>query len=154
MQSILSNLLLLAQRAQWERLGDRFQRQHSVDWNGLVLWGAVAVAFVVVMIFLSRRMNHKEENRETDDPLALFLSLCRVHGLNRPSRQLLTQLAVAHGLTQPATLFLEPDRFTKDRLPKSLQGKAKQLEMLCDQLFSREVGNPNHGHQYRARGVG
>ena len=133
------NLVILAQRDRWERLGDRFRAGHRVDWDNLIIWGGLIALVVVAMILLSRHFSQKEPRRGRHNPHALFHELCRAHGLDRGTRRLLMRLAVANRLENPASVFLEPDQFAREQLPDKLRSKSKQYANLRDRLFEAKT---------------
>ncbi|MBN1851776.1 MAG: hypothetical protein JW829_03600 [Pirellulales bacterium] len=128
--------LLLAQRDRWERLGDRFQSDRSIDWENVILWCALTAFFAIGVILLVRFSHRKEKKTRTHDSQELFAELCRAHGLSWKMRRLLLRLAKEQGLSQPVTLFLNPDPFVQDRLPETLRSRSRQLAKLQDRLFA------------------
>ena len=133
------NLVILAQRDRWERLGDRFRTGHRVDWDNLIIWGGLFALVVVAMILLSRHFSQKESRGGTHNPHTLFHELCRAHGLNRGMRRLLMRLAMEHKLEYPASIFLEPDQFAAEQLPETLRSKSMQYAKLRDRLFETKT---------------
>ena len=65
----------------------------------------------------------------------LFADLCALHRLNRPTRNLLKQLARCYNLAHPARVFLEPVWLDPQRLPPLLHGRAKEIVKLRAELF-------------------
>lgn len=97
---------------------------------------ATVVPLFVVALYVLVKLQEKHENLKS--PKALFRELCRAHGLDRASRNLLAQLALRHDLTDPARLFLEPERFDMARLGPGWQDKVGLLDSLRARLFARE----------------
>jgi hypothetical protein len=66
----------------------------------------------------------------------LFRDLCRAHGLDRAQRNLLERLAAAQGLSVPARLFLEPERFARAALGPSLSGEFEDVDAIRRIIFA------------------
>lgn len=69
-------------------------------------------------------------------PTSLFAGLCLAHTLASNDRKLLKQLAQSHGLNDPATLFLDPERFVAEFLPNEMHGRAAEIATLGQRLFA------------------
>lgn len=95
---------------------------------------AVGVAFSLVMRYLAWR-----EGRRYHHPQKLFAELCRAHSLDRMSRKRLQRLAAAHKLTDPARLFLEPERFETAHLDASINDDRAALVALRDLIFYEQL---------------
>jgi hypothetical protein len=67
-------------------------------------------------------------------PQRLFAALCRAHGLDRNQRRLLLQLAEPCQLSQPGTVFLQPERFAASNL-SGFAGSQNEIKALHDRLF-------------------
>lgn len=95
----------------------------------------IAVALAVVY-WLAGRTGRPGREQRYDHPRALFRALCRAHGLDRASRRLLDQLARQQRLSDPARLFLEPERFEAVNLGASLKPRRHQFVALRDHIFA------------------
>ncbi|MBX7167331.1 MAG: hypothetical protein K1X74_13455 [Pirellulales bacterium] len=125
---------------------DKFQqmgaelRRRTTEGTGddLFLLGVVAliVPLFVVALFALVRMQERRES--LNSPKALFRELCKAHQLTGSQRNLLKHLAAGHNLTDPARIFLEPERFDPGRLSSELQSRAADLESLRKLLFARD----------------
>lgn len=96
----------------------------------------VAAAFLTAIWVLSRWAAPKERLGSYRSPRALFLALCRAHGLDRSQRRILRRLARLHGMPQPAALFLRPECFVASTLGAELQQQRESVERLHAKLFA------------------
>ena len=107
----LANLLGAQPDAFWQELA----RSIGVNRQDLPWLIAVAVlALLAVLgtgVWLTLHALAARRHHPCNDGMKLFLELCRAHQLDRASRRLLQRLANAHGLSQPAVLFVEPERY-------------------------------------------
>lgn len=136
MHSTLLTTALLAQIANWERLGDGLHgsRNRLELWDWLpYLIGVVAFACISAGVAAYRKYN--DLSKPCDDPKKLFRELSLAHGLDRSSQRLLRQLAQLAGLSQPAEVFLSPGVFESHQLPEALRGEEKRLRQLQARLF-------------------
>ncbi|TWT93374.1 hypothetical protein Pla108_38680 [Botrimarina colliarenosi] len=104
-------LTLLAQRSNWNRLGDRFSGQ-ALRWDlsdavGLVL---LVAGFALGFWLLSRLGKLQENWSRKDRPRSPFSELIRAHGLSRRDRFHCRQVADELGLADPAEVFVRPDK--------------------------------------------
>ena len=105
-------------------------RTASYDW---LLWAvgglAIAIAFYAIDRFYRNRPapSHPNDRR-------LFQDLCRAHGLDRGSTNLLQRLARSAKLSHVAEVFLRPDLF---RAASAFSQRDRtRLEHLHGQLFA------------------
>jgi hypothetical protein len=122
---------LLAARSNGQVWG-RFDHKRPAYDSGQLLMILTFAAIVVTMGLLLVRMRSKFQ---TDSKRALFSDLCRAHGLNAFSRRLLKRLAAGCGLTDAATLFVEPRHFESNDLPRALQAVKGELQCLRDRIY-------------------
>jgi hypothetical protein len=129
-------LVLLATREEMHRVWGRFDHQRPgfnpsqlvFLFTGIV----VAIAAAVVWRVLKRR---GARMFSSDSAAKLFRELCAAHGINRSGRRLLKQLADASGVSDPATLFVEPRYFQAEKIPRELRTSANELRLLGETLF-------------------
>jgi hypothetical protein len=127
--------LLAAGERYWFHLRNPLQNvtfqamwQNSVLFLGLALLAALGV-WVVIRLVRWRR------NR-LNTPWGLFGELCVAHGLSYRERHLLKILAIQHGLSQPATLFVDP-RLWEGHGGKELFPHVDELRRLRERVFAR-----------------
>jgi hypothetical protein len=129
-------LILLATREEMHRVWGRFDHERpGISANQIAI--AILTVAVVVAATIVRRLSKRRAARtfSTDSAAKLFRDLCAAHGISRSSRRLLQQLAEAHGVGDPATLFVEPRYFDSRKLPVELKASASELQRLCEKLF-------------------
>ncbi|HEY2883401.1 MAG TPA: hypothetical protein VGJ15_13225 [Pirellulales bacterium] len=95
-----------------------------------VLLGLAAIAWFSWIVWKQRR------SKGFYNPRKLFNSLCSVHKLDSSQQRLLLLLAQHHQLPQPATLFLEPDRFQVNPPVPALASHGAELLTLRAKLFA------------------
>lgn len=129
-------ILPLAQIDKWREMGRDFQSDHSKLAPQLIAASLLVLALVVVFLWLlTRLMNRQEGRRLFNDPKQLFRNLCRAHMLGRVDRRLLLQIGRIQQLGQPASLFLEPDRFDAALQLPAFDGQEQAIKALRDRLF-------------------
>ena len=130
---------LLAGQGRYMHMGRRFRRGSSnFDTADLVtLLGVLAI--VAALGWLITRYLKLREKRHASSAQHLFVELCRAHQLDWPSRQLIQSLAKAHGLTNPARIFVEPHRFNADKLGPAFANCETRLTELRRQLFAEST---------------
>ena len=132
----LDRCLFLAGQAQYVHMGRRFRRHGGgVGWTEILIPIAL-IACVVGIAWLVSRYLKLRERRKVDSPRALFAELCRAHGLDWPSQQLLYAIANAQRLPSPAQLFVEPDRFDIESLGRAFENRQTQIAALRSKLFA------------------
>ena len=137
MNSISAQTLgLLAERSNWQRLGDRFRRDTTdfYDYNLLAVL-AIAAAIAIGLLLLHQFARRREHGKSYNSPPELFRELCRAHRLDRRERRLLKRLAAAWGLASPAYLFIEPNYFDTTRLSAEWEQDAQRIARLRRRLF-------------------
>ena len=133
-------LLLLAQRSNWSRMGDRFSGAHAkFDVGELITIALLCVGAVALIWGLHWLAKRQEGWLSRPNPRRLFRELCKAHQLKRHDRTLLSQLAEATDVGQPSELFLRPDLFEADGLPGELQNWATDLERIARTLFAEST---------------
>lgn len=107
----------------------------AVDTNRLIL---IAVGFVAVVLLTGLLCCFSESQRKHvafHSPSRLFFALARTHRLGFLDIWLLWRTACAHQLDDPARLFLEPERFDPQALPRRLARRAGRLKWLKSRIF-------------------
>lgn len=128
--------MLLAQRHNWERLGDRFSGKHAeVNWEELLVLLACLIGSAVVIWLLYAATRWQEARLRRPNPRRLFRELCRAHRLNRWERRVLRELAESAAARQPAELFVRPDAFRPAPLPRLATERPAAFEQLRRKLF-------------------
>ena len=135
-----ANWMILAQSDRFQDLGGRF-RQGGSD---ISIVQIVAVALAVVLLSFGlwciARWYAVRDRRGYRSVRKLFVQLCRLHEIDWPSRRLLCQLARAQGVSQPAELFLMPERFDVESLSPEMQSHSLQIQELKQRIFGKQVG--------------
>ncbi len=156
MEHNLAFPMLFAQSDRWRDMGRDFRADHSKLDPGLIFVSLVVLVAVIGFLWwLNRMMNRQEGRRQYNNPKQLFRSLCRAHNLTRAQQRLLLNVARIQGMTQPASLFLEPDRF--DEAAKGgLSAAAEQLAELKKHLFwaTAEANGQSAEHDAQAAPIG
>lgn len=135
--NLLNSVLPLAQRAAWERLGDRFSGEHAqFRWADLLGFFGVALAAAALIAGLRWLQLAQERRRRSNEPRHLFADLCDLHQLNRRDRRRLRELAAAHQLDSAGALFVRPDYFAAERLPEELAGEQEHYARIAQRLFA------------------
>lgn len=128
---------LLAETGRLQSLGRGFRGDAAEIGLGDVLGIVALVAgLIFVMWLLSRLLARQEHKKPCNNPKKLFRELCKAHELDRTSCQLLHAIATHQRLTQPARLFLEPERFEPANLSGPLKARKKQVARLRERLFA------------------
>lgn len=132
-------LWLLAQQANWVRMGDAFSGENAelsvYDVLGVVGFFAVVVLLVSYLYAVVQR---RERGVPYNRPKRLFRELCRAHHLKRSDEKLLRQLAHEWQLNQPAELFVRPDCFCIGDSPDELIDETGRIAPLGRELFARD----------------
>lgn len=124
---------LLAQRHNWERLGDRLSGDNANLQLSELGWIVAFIVAVLLLVWWLQRLTQVFEGRTArPQPGRLFRELCRAHSLNRSERLLLNNLATATGQEQAVHLFMRCDLFDESKLP----GEATALAELREKLFA------------------
>jgi hypothetical protein len=134
LQTFQPGMALIAANARpiWGRFDHERPRFDSADVWLLVSASALLIAMAVITYRSSRR---RKQEFTHDSPRRLFRELCRRHCLPLASRRLLKRLAAAHGVSDPAILFVNSTHFDAASLPVSLAPMADQIRTLRNQLF-------------------
>jgi hypothetical protein len=140
---LLSAGWLLAQRERstLESLGSNFRGENAkLEASDLLLGLAILGALAVGGYAASRLARRGERLRIVNDPRSLFKSLCKAHRLDRRARSVLRRLAAQQQLLQTdraALLFVEPDRFSPERLKDWPPQEAALVAELRARLFGQ-----------------
>jgi hypothetical protein len=136
MQPIRQTMLLLASREEMHRVWGRFDHERPGISINQILFFVVAFTIAVVAVVIWRILKRRTGRTFTSDSsVKLFRELCAAHGIKRPGRRLLKKLAEARGVTNPATLFIEPAFFDLQTLPRALRASEAELRALDETLF-------------------
>ncbi len=128
--------LAAADGDRWSTFAGQFRDGGSqVSITSLVVLGVVVLVAVIVLWKVARVMALRD-GQSYHNPTRLFHDLCRLHGLDFPSRKLLWRLAKIRQLEHPARLFLEPTWFDAAQVPATLQPFRSQLAELKQRLFT------------------
>ena len=134
--------LAAVERDRMYTVAERFQLGGSdVSVTQVVVLGVVVLVLALVFWKVARVIALRD-GQSYHSPARLFNDLCRLHGLDFPSRKLLWRLAKIRQLEHPAQLFLEPTWFDMANVPASLQPFRPQLAELKQQLFAGRAAPP------------
>jgi hypothetical protein len=129
--------ILFAEADHWREMGRDFRVDHDKLDPTLIIASVIVLTTVVLFLwFLHRMMNRQEGRRVYNSPKQLFRSLCRLHELSGPERRALTSLARGEQPTQPAILFLSPERFDAAIAVTKSASQRNLLENLRAKLFA------------------
>ena len=136
----ITHLNLIAGTSRLQSMGGRFRKGNSsLDGGDIALW-VLVLAVVATLFWLLTRFRERQDGPDrTNSPRRLFRELCRAHHLKFSDRWLLWRVARWQRLSQPAKLFLEPERFDTANLSQSLRTKQPQLAQLSERLFAAEA---------------
>lgn len=116
-------------------LGQRFrQGGGQLDWLTMLLVVLTLGIAIAVVWSVARHLSRKEAGNYHNHR-GLFRELCRAHRLRWSDRRLLASVARSQGVSVPARMFVEPERFEPNRLqdlPEAQRGRAAKL---CETLF-------------------
>ena len=131
------DILLLAERARWQRLGDGFGGKASAfNAVDLIYAAVILIGFTLGLIILVKMAARGDNPQAVHRPRSLFRELCRAHGFSFSQRRLLWKLARDQNLAHPARMFLEPARWSKSRMPEKLTARYDELLALRDRVFA------------------
>lgn len=134
--------ILLAQRHNWQRLGDRFSGSNAkLDVGELVAILAACIVAGLLLWLLQWTAKWQEGKLDSPSPGRLFRDLCRAHKLRFKDRRLLKRLAQGSHIDHPVELFLKPEAFNIGRIPADLEHQATAILALAERLFA-EAPNP------------
>ena len=130
-----ATMLLADRTARLEDLTRQFRERRAAMSPSM----AVAVLAIVTGIVLgfwlwARVAERREQSRGANRPWRLLWSLARAHGLRGPEIWCLWRLARYQRLTDPARLFLEPERLSAEQAGQI--AKPELLESLRVRLFA------------------
>lgn len=133
----------------WELLGQNssFQsmargmrsRSSGMDSTDVLIGVAILVGVALGAALLYVLVNRGDQTRRCNNPKKLFRSLCNAHQLDRTCCKVLRQMAAHQRLSQPARLFLEPERFDAANLSSALQSHDEQINELRAKLFASDT---------------
>jgi hypothetical protein len=139
MNYFLPPCVLLADADRWDNLfrglssGFREPR-YSSGTPFLTLLIVTGIVGVILLLMIYKPLGGRK--RETGKPRALFLSLCKAHGLTWRECWLLWRLGRVQRLKDPARLFLEPERWDATNSSPALRSRRREYKRLQEQLFA------------------
>jgi hypothetical protein len=131
---------LWAQSGRLDELGRKFSTS-EFGWGDVLALLLAAGLLVALGLLLRVLARWQGQVRPCYAPERLFRSLCRAHRLDRQQRRALQQLAAAHGVSQPALVFVSPQWFELTELPPPLAEQVELLRGLRRQLFGEALRN-------------
>jgi hypothetical protein len=143
MTGMLSSLLQIDCLFQPLMAKGTFLRSEA-DTGQMMVWilGAGGIIAVVCgSLMLYTKIAHK---RKTDSHGGLFSELCKLHELDRGSRQLLNRAVKCHELDPPSRIFTEPNWLDPANLNAEFKSQVKALKKLRSRLFgaAAKAGKP------------
>ena len=114
------------------------RKSSHFDSTDIVIGVAIFAGVILALWLLSMFLNRNDGTKRCNNPKKLFRSLCHVHQLDRASRRVLRQMVRHQRLTQPARLFLEPERFESVNLSPTLRTQMALVDELRGKLFAEE----------------
>ncbi|MEM9352831.1 MAG: hypothetical protein AAGA92_07440 [Planctomycetota bacterium] len=127
---------LLGQVTNWQRLGDGLHKPGGRAGLGEMLGVLAGVVALAGLVFAIEHLRRRFDFTLTcNDSTKLFRELCNAHELDYPSRRLLRRVSAAAGFDEPAAVFLSPEWFDPERLPKRLAAEERRLQELRERLF-------------------
>jgi len=137
MKHVLLHCVLLAQQSPLDNFAREFQgRQTRINSGYLTTGLVILVGMVLAVWLLSLVLDRYGGRGPADNSLALFLALCRAHQLRWSEWWLLWRVARDHALSDPARLFLEPERLDSANLGPILRLRSEQLKAIRERLFA------------------
>ena len=132
--------VLFAQRSRFDSMRGKFSSRRTRLDSDDILTAIVVIALIALGVYLLAKVNaRREKGRSFKSPRGLFRELCKVHDMCRAEKRLLKQIARWQRLSQPARLFLEPDRFDIANLSPQLQGQMADVLAIRDSLFAQPI---------------
>ena len=125
---------LLAQSDRFSDLGGRFQDAGNDPTGSHLLLGGVVILAAVGVYVVARYLGFLDRGGRRNQR-RLFRELCKLHGLDWPSRKLLLRVAVVQQVETPAQLFLQPEKFNTQPAAPALEPFTHQIEKLRARLF-------------------
>jgi hypothetical protein len=141
MHRILEFALLIAQDSRVDEMARRMAEGFSdepVRFGGDLWWAAVLIVggLMGAAAILARKSDRRKRRATLDNPRRLFADLSQKHGLGWADRRLLRRLARSEGLQEPASLFLEPERFDAAVLDPRLKTWHARFQAIRGRLFA------------------
>lgn len=115
-------------------ISKRLQNSQGLTVRDLLIFlaiGATIGILVLLLTFLGRALGWWSQH----SPGLLFRELCAAHQLSSSKRRLLHQLAMAHRIADPASIFLMPEKFDEKTFPPRLLRRSAEILALRQQLF-------------------
>jgi len=103
----------------------------------LMLFAGAAIALAIAGFYFWNRLRASQGGNADGSVQGLFADLCECHHLSRSDRSLLTGLAQAFELTQPAALFVDP--WSLDQAAAAADPDAPRYRAIRDKLFGSAI---------------
>lgn len=113
----------------------------NIGENNIVYGLFILAGILVVLVILSLVLNLRHRRYGSASPWGLFWSLCCAHKLKWSECWLLWKLARSQKLSDPAILFVEPERFASSRLTSELRPSVEKLRTIRDRIFAQPKGS-------------
>ncbi|MDZ7617677.1 MAG: hypothetical protein U1E05_11770 [Patescibacteria group bacterium] len=140
---LANSVFLLGQRARLKDLTGYFRGPRVQLSSRDAVFVLLGLAGMILAVWLlSLVMNWQETGRKRPSPMRLFVEICRAHRLGWRDGWLLWRLAKSQRLSDPARIFLEPERFEPIHLVGTLRFRVARLAALRDKLFARAPEGP------------
>ena len=123
-------VFLLAERGFVQDISRNVRRPPTLSSGQWIFVGVVFVLSVAGIALWSWYSERRGRPRPCNSPIRLFWSLCQAHGLRWPERWTLWQVGRYQRLTDPARLFLEPERLDRVNLSPTLRRRDARMESL------------------------
>jgi hypothetical protein len=97
---------------------------------------AVVVFFTIALVAAAWIVHKRRLASRGLSPYAIFLGLCRVHGLDKATRKLLRRFARRIKCLQPARLFVDPALLERAAAAGIPAKDVERLQSLSEELFA------------------
>jgi hypothetical protein len=133
--------LILAEEERMQNLFRSLRAIKAKEGMDDAVYGLLILAGIIfVMLILSLIIDLRNRRRGYSNPRSLFWNLCRAHKLKLSDRWLLWRMARLQKFTDPARLFLEPQWYSRSRVPAELRQYETRLKGIRNKLFSELKG--------------
>jgi len=113
-------------------------RAESGDTTAMLTGLGVVVLIVILASAVAWYVRRLERTRRSHSHPLLMKDLCKLHGLCRSERRLLSWVAQIYHLRYPSQLFLDPKWLDSENLVPALQPKAAELTAIRSRIFAEE----------------
>jgi hypothetical protein len=129
--------ILFAQQNPLNNFAREFQGRETRLNSGYLAAGLLVVLGMCLAVWLLGQLLERYGGRRpVDNARTLFLALCRAHRLRWSEAWLLWRVARDQQLTDPARLFLEPNRLDPAKVDPVLRRRSAELEAISQRLFA------------------